>query len=222
MIFYRKGVKEVTKDGKEIMYDFEKKINSAVFPALQGGPHNHAIAGVAVALKQALKPEFKTYQQQVIKNAKTLAETLISLGYEIVSNGTDTHLLLLDLHNTGMEASGSKVDRVLELVSITANKNTVPGDKNAFNPNGLRLGTPALTSRYMVEEDMKQVARFIDEAAKIAQEVNARVTALTKPTVKAFKEHLMKDDEALAKIDDLKRRVEEFATKFPIPGFENH
>ena len=117
MIFYRKGVKEINKQGVEVMYDFEKKINNAVFPALQGGPHNHAIAAVAVALKQvqlgfemkhwylhsskALRPEFKSYQDQVVKNAKAMADTLMSLGYQIVSSGTDTHLMLLDLHNTG-------------------------------------------------------------------------------------------------------------------------
>lgn len=97
MIFYRRGVKGTNKAGKAIMYDFEKRINFAVFPSLQGGPHNHVIAGVAVALRQAMSPMFKQYQQQIISNSQAMAEALIKKGYTIVSNGTDNHLFILDL-----------------------------------------------------------------------------------------------------------------------------
>ncbi|XP_003387864.2 PREDICTED: serine hydroxymethyltransferase, cytosolic-like isoform X1 [Amphimedon queenslandica] len=223
MIFYRRGVKEINKQGQEVMYDFEKKINAAVFPALQGGPHNHAIAGVAVALKQACRPEFRVYQEQVVKNAKVLAESLMGFGYHIVSDGTDTHLMLLDLRGTGMDGAGGKADRVLELASVTANKNTVPGDRNAMNPSGLRLGTPALTSRFMKEDDMKQVGAFIHEGVQIACEVNQKLEAAgTKPTNKVFKEFVVSDAPTIAKIEELRGRVEEFAKKFPIPGFDEH
>lgn len=97
MIFYRRGVKGTNKAGKPIMYDFEKKINFAVFPSLQGGPHNHVIAGVAVALRQTTSPMFKQYQKQIIDNCKAMAETLMQKGYTLVSNGTDNHLFILDL-----------------------------------------------------------------------------------------------------------------------------
>ena len=97
LIFYRRGVKGTSKAGKPIMYDLEKKINFAVFPSLQGGPHNHVIAGVAVALRQATSPMFKQYQQQIINNCQAMAEALMQKGYTLVSNGTDNHLFILDL-----------------------------------------------------------------------------------------------------------------------------
>ena len=112
---------------------------------------------------QAATPQFRQYQERVVANARVLAASLTSLGYSIASSGTDIHLLLLDLRSTGMEGAGAKVERVLELAAISTNKNTVPGDKSALNPSGLRLGTPALTSRQMGEEEMKRTAGFIDE-----------------------------------------------------------
>ncbi|KVH92380.1 Pyridoxal phosphate-dependent transferase [Cynara cardunculus var. scolymus] len=156
MIFFRKGLKEVTKQGKEVFYDYEDKINQAVFPGLQGGPHNHTITGLAVALKQ----------------------TLMESGYELVSGGTENHLVLVNLKPKGID--GSRVEKVLEAVHIAANKNTVPGDVSAMVPGGIRMGTPALTSRGFVEEDFAKVAYFFDHAVKLALKIKgeAQVSSL--------------------------------------------
>lgn len=138
MIFYRKGLKETTKKGEQIFYDYEDKINASVFPGLQGGPHNHTITGLAVALKQAATPEFKAYQEQVLSNSARFAKALNSLGYELVSGGTENHLVLVNLKPKGVD--GSRVERVMELAHIAANKNTVPGDVSALVPGGIRMG----------------------------------------------------------------------------------
>ncbi|KAB0401150.1 hypothetical protein E2I00_011493 [Balaenoptera physalus] len=147
------------KTGRETRYNLESLINSAVFPGLQGGPHNHAIAGVAVALKQAMTPEFRLYQRQVLANCRALAEALMGLGYKVVTGGSDNHLILVDLRSKGTD--GGRAEKVLEACSIACNKNTCPGDKSALRPSGLRLGTPALTSRGLLEEDFQKVAHFI-------------------------------------------------------------
>merc|ERR1711962_1991723 len=151
-IFFRRGVRSVGRDGKEVMYDLEERINNAVFPGLQGGPHNHAIGAVAVAFKHAATPDYKRYQAQVVKNAQVLADGLKVKGYTIVTGGTDNHLVLIDLRNKKL--SGSKGERILEDVGISVNKNTVPGDKRAFNPSGIRFGTPPLTTRGFADDDM--------------------------------------------------------------------
>ena len=164
VIFFRKGQKGTDKKGNPIMYDFEDKINFAVFPGLQGGPHNHTISGLAVALKQAASPEFKAYQQQVMKNMQAMANRLVEHGVKLVSGGTDNHLALLDLRPMGVD--GSRVERVLELAHIACNKNTVPGDVSAMVPGGLRIGTPALTSRGFLEKDFEAVADFIIAASR--------------------------------------------------------
>merc|ERR1712232_599758 len=162
MIFYRKGQRGVDKKGNPIMYDLEDKINAAVFPGLQGGPHNQSITALAVALKQAQAPEFHAYQAHVMKNAKALGESLQSRGFNLVSDGTDNHLLLLDLRSKGV--NGSKAETVCEQASLVLNKNTIPGDKSAMNPNGLRVGTPAMTSRGLVEKDFARVGDFLGDA----------------------------------------------------------
>lgn len=146
MIFYRKGVRSTNKKGEQIMYDLESRINFSVFPGLQGGPHNHTISALATALKQALTPEYKAYQHQVVKNSKHFANVLIQKGYHLVSGGTDNHLVLVDLKKS-RNIDGARVERVLELANIAANKNTIPGDVSAMTPGGIRMGTPALTSR---------------------------------------------------------------------------
>ncbi|KAI8851500.1 serine hydroxymethyltransferase-domain-containing protein [Chytridium lagenaria] len=214
MIFYRKGVRSVDKKGKEVMYDLENPINASVFPGHQGGPHNHTITALAVALKQAQTVEFKEYQVQVLKNAKRLEEGFRKLGYEMVAGGTDTHLLLLDLRKKNID--GARVERILELVNIAANKNTVPGDKSALIPHGLRMGSPAMTSRGLSEEDFDHIAGFVDKAIKIAIEVNATAKG-TK--LKDFKESVG-DGSHLASVQALKKSVAEFAKKFPTVGFE--
>jgi len=217
MIFFRKGVKNITSKGEKIMYKYESAINQAVFPALQGGPHNNNIAGIAVALKQAGTDEFQSYAKQIIANAKVLSSILIKAGYTIVTGGTDMHMFLLDVRP--QKLSGSKADAVLERCGITANKNTVPGDKSALNPGGMRIGTPAITSRNMNEAEMENVAHFIDEALKIAAEVEMSLRNGEKAsTLKDFKLQLSELHYA-AKIEKLRGSVEEFAAKYPMPGF---
>lgn len=216
MIFYRKGVKMTKKSGEVVNYDYETRINQAVFPALQGGPHNNNIAGVAIALHQANTDLFKAYSKQVITNAASLAKHLMSKGYTVVTGGTDLHMFLLDVSKQGID--GSKADRVLELCSITANKNTVPGDKSALRPGGIRIGTPAITSRSMKENDMVTLGDFLDESFKIAVEVEMSLRTTDKPsTLKDFKVALEKS-EVKSKIETLAKAVTAFAKTFPMPG----
>lgn len=138
-------------------------IDRAIIPGLQGGPHNHQTAAIAVALKEAMQPEFKLYAEQIVKNAKTLAEELLKKDYNLVTGGTDNHLLLIDLTNKNL--TGKQAEDALGKAGITVNKNTVPHDKRKpFDPSGIRLGTPALTTRGMKEDEMKIIAGFIDGA----------------------------------------------------------
>ena len=226
MIFYRKGVKENAKPiksktgGPDVLpvYDFESKINFSVFPSLQGGPHNHTIAAIATALKQAKSEEYKSYQQQVLLNAKALSNTLMSkYNYELVSGGTDNHLLLINVKKS-KNLDGAKVERVLELCNIACNKNTVPGDVSAMTPGGIRMGTPALTSRGFTEDDFIKVAGFFDDAVKITLKVNADCGG--KP--KDFKAALSNPTESYNKYPELKNlqeKVQLFARSFPTIGF---
>ncbi|CAG5115496.1 unnamed protein product, partial [Candidula unifasciata] len=215
IIFYRKGVKSVDKKtGNEILYDYEKTINNAVFPALQGGPHEHQVAGVAVALQQAMTPEFKVYQEQVLKNAKAMSDTLLKKGYTVVSGGTENHLVLVDLRPKGSD--GARVERVLELCYITVNKNTCAGDKSAMTPGGLRLGAPALTSRGFKESDFEKVVELFDKGVQIS----LRVKQKTK-TLKDFKAHLLEDGDTQRELSTLKEEVMAFARTFPMPGFQD-
>ena len=160
---------------------YAKDINKAVFPGCQGGPLMHVIAAKAVCLKEALSPEFKTYQAQIKKNAATLASELMSRGIDIVSGGTDNHLMLVDLIKQGK--TGKEVEHNLDEVGITCNKNTIPNDpQSPFVTSGIRLGTPAVTTRGFVEEDMKEVAELISMVIKdfegTRDEVTERVHAL--------------------------------------------
>lgn len=143
--------------------EFAKDIDREVFPGVQGGPLMHIIAAKAVAFKEALEPEFKSYQQQVVKNASALAEALIKEGFELVSGGTDNHLMLVDLGTVDSGGpSGKKMEGALDKAGITANKNTVPFDtRKPFVASGIRLGTPAVTTRGMKETDMAKIAGFI-------------------------------------------------------------
>ncbi|XP_062029455.1 serine hydroxymethyltransferase 2, mitochondrial [Rosa rugosa] len=215
MIFFRKGVKNVNKQGQEVMYDYEDKINQAVFPGLQGGPHNHTISGLAVALKQATTPEFKAYQEQVLSNSAKFAESLLEKGYDLVSGGTDNHLVLVNLRDKGID--GSRVEKVLEAAHIAANKNTVPGDVSAMVPGGIRMGTPALTSRGFMEDDFEKVAEYFDAAVKIA----LKIKAATKGTkLKDFVATLESDGQIQSEIAKLRHEVEQYAKEFPTIGFE--
>ena len=139
--------------------------NKAIFPGIQGGPLMHVIAGKAVAFGEALKPEFKTYQEQVVRNAKALANALMARGQKIVSGGTDNHLMLLDL--IGLEVTGKELQNRLDEVYITVNKNTVPGEpRSPFVTSGIRIGTPAVTTRGLKEADMEKLAELIDLAIR--------------------------------------------------------
>ncbi|HUB27884.1 MAG TPA: serine hydroxymethyltransferase, partial [Tepidisphaeraceae bacterium] len=169
-----------------------KDINRSVFPGSQGGPLMHIIAAKAVAFGEDLKPEFKTYSQQIVKNAKALAEALQNKGYRLVSGGTDNHLMLVDLRTRSANLTGAEAEKALEAAGIIANKNGVPNDpRPPVQTSGIRLGTPATTTRGLKEVDMASVADFIDRAL------------------------IGKDDAAgLAKI---RGEVAEFCKKFPMP-----
>ena len=172
---------------------FAKAIDRAVFPGLQGGPHEHAIAGKAIAFLEALKPEFKDYATQVRKNAHHLAEELMKRDFKLVSDGTDTHLILADLTNKGV--TGKIAQEKLDEIGITLNKNTVPGDpRPPMDPSGIRLGTPAMTTRGMKEPEMEKIAEWIDRAI---QNVD--------------------NPETLASI---KEEVKEMCLSFPVPGIK--
>ena len=227
MIFFRKGVRRTDKKGNQEMYDLEGPINASVFPGHQGGPHNHTITALAVALHQAQSSEFQKYQNTVLLNAKALAERLGKpknqggLGYNIVSGGTDNHLVLVDLKNRGVD--GARVERILELVGVASNKNTVPGDKSAMKPGGLRMGSPAMTTRGLLPDDFVRIADIVDRAVSITQkldktaseELEAKGTKNPR-TVKAFLEFLGNGSE-FPEIVQLRREVEAWIGTFSLP-----
>lgn len=156
-------------------------IDRAIIPGLQGGPHNHQTAAIAVALHEAAQPSFKEYGHQIVKNAKRLADNLLGKGYELVTGGTDNHLLLVDL--TNKDFRGAEAEAALGKAGITVNKNTVPFDpRPPFDPSGIRLGTPALTTRGLKESEMDQVAAWID-AAITAKNDDAKLAAIKKEIV---------------------------------------
>ena len=150
----------VTEKGVEKDHDLPQKIDKAVFPGLQGGPHLHTIAGIAIALRFAQGKPFRDYAKQIVKNAKVLAETLTKNGFVLVTGGTDNHLMVIDLRNMGMDGKTAAV--ALEKSGIVVNANTIPNDPNPpYKPSGIRLGTPAVTSRGMKEEEMKKITQWI-------------------------------------------------------------
>ncbi len=173
---------------------FASAINKAVFPGIQGGPHDHINAAKAVAFGEALKPEFKTYAAQVIANAKRLAKEMASRGYRIISGGTDNHLVLIDMFGS-KNVTGKEAEHVLESVGISINKNMIPYDpRKPLDPSGVRIGTPALTTRGMQEDEMAVVADLIDRAV------------------------INRDNES--ELNKLKQEVVDFSLKFPVPGIE--
>lgn len=205
MIFYRK--------------ELEEKVNNAVFPMLQGGPHNHQIAALAVALNEAKSPAFKGYIQSVIGNARSLAELLISRGYEVVTGGTDNHMVLWDARPLGI--SGSQLEKVLDLAEISTNKNTLYGDTSALNPGGVRIGTCAVTTRGMGHADMEVVAGLLDRSAQIAVALNKELLEKKEGLTKSGKVGMAAFTKALdghTDVDTLRRDVEAFASSFPLPG----
>lgn len=171
---------------------YAKDIDKSVFPGLQGGPHMHTIAGIAVTLGKALQPEFKTYAAQILKNAKALAESLMNNGAQLITGGTDNHMMVINtVSSFGID--GKEAERILDRVSITTNKQIIPDDPNPpLRPSGIRLGTPAATTRGMKEAEMKQIGEWIANALK-----NYRNEAY---------------------LDEIKRDVEAFCSKYPVPG----
>ncbi|XP_014668128.1 PREDICTED: serine hydroxymethyltransferase, cytosolic-like [Priapulus caudatus] len=210
------GVRSVTKTGEKVMYQLEDPINQALFPGLQGGPHNNQISSVCVAMGEAKTDYYREYQQQVVKNAAAMAEGLMKRGYSIVTGGTDNHLMLLDLRPIGL--NGARIERVLEDIHIACNKNTCPGDKSALNPGGVRLGTPALTSRGFVEADIEQVVEFIHRGILLAKAVKS---AAKGTMLKDFKAAL-ETPEFRTKTEALGQEVREYAARFPIPGIDEY
>lgn len=180
-----------------------KKINSAVFPGMQGGPLMHIIAAKAVCFKEAMSDEFKAYQEQVVKNANAMAEEFVSMDYNLVSKGTDNHLMLIDLRNK--EKTGKVVEKTLDLAHITVNKNMVPfDDQSPFVTSGIRIGTPFLTTRGLKEDDFRKVARLIDKV------VNA---IKTNEIPKGGVDESVVD---MTVIEEVKAEVKEICDKFPL------
>ncbi len=169
--------------------EFAAAIDKVVFPGMQGGPLMHMIAAKAVCFLEAMRPDFRDYAHQIVSNAKVLADTLAGEGFRIISGGTDTHLMLVDVFSQGM--FGSEAEKALGDAGITVNKNAIPFDVNPpLKPSGIRIGTPALTTRGMKEDDMRQVGRWISEAL-----------------------HQRTDEAALARI---RKQVLDFADAFPL------
>ncbi|KAJ5103733.1 Pyridoxal phosphate-dependent transferase major region subdomain 2 [Penicillium argentinense] len=212
MIFFRKGVRSTDKTGKEIMYDLEGPINFSVFPGHQGGPHNHTITALAVALKQVDSPEFKQYQEQVIKNAKALENEFKALNHKLVSDGTDSHMVLLDLRAKSLD--GARVEAVLEQINIACNKNSIPGDKSALTPCGIRIGAPAMTTRGMGEEDFKRIARYIDQVIDLCKKIQGELPKEANK-LKDFKAKVASD--TVPEILALRKEVADWASTFPLP-----
>jgi glycine hydroxymethyltransferase len=187
------------------------RINFAVFPSNQGGPHNNTIAAVAVALREVASPSFRAYAHQVRANAAALAGALMQRGYKLVTDGTDNHLVLWDLRPVGL--TGSKMEKICDMVSITINKNSVAGDLSAMVPGGVRLGAPALTSRSMREADFQHIAELLHRACQLALEIQTASGA-----------KLLKDFAAAATghagVAGLRGEVEAWARSFPMPGFD--
>lgn len=171
--------------------DLAKAVDKAVFPGLQGGPHNHTTAGIAVALREAATPAFREYAHQVVRNARALAEALAGYGFKLVSGGTDNHLILMDVTPRGL--TGKQFAKALDRAGLECNYNTVPGDpRKPFDPSGVRLGTPAVTSRGMKEPDMARIAAFFHEVAEAVEDPDA--------------------------LDRIAARVRDFTSAFPCPG----
>jgi len=163
-----------------------------------------------------MRPEFKAYQEQVVKNAQSLSNTLLSHGYKLISGGTDNHLILMDLKRSPCKIDGGRAERVLELARIATNKNTVLGDKSALIPGGMRLGSPALTSRGLVEADFEQVGNFLHEGITIATEIKKQIQG---KKLSEFMKELEDGGSSFPQIGELRKRVVEFSTSFPTIGF---
>lgn len=196
------------------LVDVENKINQAVFPGLQGGPHVHQIAAIATQMKEVKTEEFKKYSAQVIKNCQALANHLIkNYNYTLATNGTDNHLILWDLKPQGL--TGSKMQTLCDNIGITLNKNAVLGDLSALSPGGVRIGTPALTTRGLTEKDFETIGDFLHEAVQLGLKLQEEVGS---KSLKDF-EKKVKDDE---RVKALREKTKAFIINFPMPGVFLH
>merc|ERR1740138_976708 len=199
MIFFKYG---------DRLPDIKERIDMAVFPGLQGGPHNHQIGALAVQLLEVATPAFKEYSQKVVANANALAGSLQAKGHKLASDGTDNHLVLWDLRPHGL--TGSKVEKVCDAASISLNRNAVHGDASALSPGGVRIGAPAMTTRGCSNADFKKIAEFLDRVVQISLQVQKEHGK----KLKDFEEGLKSNKEIVA----LRKEVQAFATGFGYPG----
>lgn len=212
MIFHRNVFELKNEQGKIIkIKDIKHKIDNAVFPGCQGGPHEHTISALAVTLGLAKTPEFAEYQKQILLNCKAMAKELMNRKYDLVSGGTDNHLVLISLKNKGID--GARLETLLELANIYVNKNTIPGDKSAVVPSGLRLGTAAMTTRGLLEADFVKVIEFLDRGLLITKDIKKKTNKLGD-----FKKYLKENKDNITELNDLKAEVQEFISKFDIPN----
>ena len=185
-------------------------LNSSVFPGVQGGPLEHVIAAKAVSFYEAMQPEFVTYQKQVLSNARTMAEAFIAKGYKVVSGGTDNHLILIDLRTKFPEVTGRMAEKELEKAEITVNKNMVPFDtRSAFKTSGLRIGTPAVTSRGFVEKDINDIVELIDTVLSAVAKYADVVNGVTEEGAEEYK----------AVLENVKRKVHNLTAGRPLNNY---
>jgi glycine hydroxymethyltransferase len=206
LIFYRKGVRKTTKAGDEL-YDLETKINESVFPGHFGGPHNHSIGGAGVGLLLTKHPLYKAYQKDVAANAKVMCQELSRMGYPIVGNGTSNHLSIVNVKEKGID--GARVDYLCSKLHISLNKNVIPGGQNAVTPGGIRLGSPAMTTRGCKEKDFVEICKYLDRGIKLALE-NKKEKQTLAEYKKAIDEAVLVDQ----KLISFKKEVEEFSSKY--------
>ena len=214
----RGGIIMVTQKGLDKYPDLASKIEKAVFPGLQGGPHDHTTAAIAVALKEMESPEFKVYAQQIVKNSRALAKSLMNNGMKVVTNGTDNHMLLVDLTQFG-KGKGIFAQEALDEAGITLNKNTIPADPSSpFYPSGIRMGTPSLTTRGMKEKEMEQIGKWISE---ILKEISKYELPEDKKQINDYLKKFREEVKNNKKIHEIRNHVVELCKKFPLyPGFD--
>ncbi len=205
----------VTKKGLDKDPELPTKVDKAVFPGLQGGPHDNTTAAIAISLYEAAQPEFKDYAHQIVKNSKTLAQTLVDHGYKVVGNKSENHLVLVDLSPTHGPGAGYFAEYALDHVGLTLNKNTVPGEPGSpFYPSGIRLGTPAATTRGMKEKEMEFIGNVMNEVLDFIKKYKLPGTKEErKEYFKKFKSEIDTDNH----LKQLKAKVTKMVTPFPIP-----
>lgn len=204
----------VTDEGIKKDPDLFKKINSSVMPGMQGGPHNNTTAGIAVAFREAATPAFKEYSKQIVVNARVLADSLVSRGIQLTGGGTENHLMVMDFYESG-EGKGTLVSRALNFAGIVTNRNTVPKDTSPFFPSGVRIGTPAVTTRGMKEKQMEQIAEWISRVVGEIKDYN--LPATNRAAFLAEFEKTIIENPLIKKTSE---EVKQLCKNFPVPGIE--